>query len=64
MGTNSSLTLNESLPAPRSPMTCQTSFSVALEAGNNNVRRSGHPLRRRGVPLASTIGAWLPRQVA
>jgi hypothetical protein len=56
--------VKESLPVPRSPMTCHTSSIVALVAGNSKVRRSGRPWRRRGAPSLSTMGAWPPSQVA
>ena len=50
---------------PLRPITSQTSYIVALAAGNRMVRTSGVPLGfNRGVPSASTIRTWAPSQLA
>ena len=53
------------MPVPESPITSQTSYMVALVAGNMMVRISGAPLGiNRLVPSASTTWTWAPSQLA
>ena len=50
---------------PLSPITSQTSYMVALSAGNRMVRISGPPFGFiRVVPSASTTLTWAPSQLA
>ena len=53
------------MPVPFSPITSQTSYIVALVAGNRMVRISGEPSGfLRAVPSASTTRTWAPSQLA
>ena len=50
---------------PLRPITSQTSYMVALAAGNRMVRISGAPLGFiRGAPSASMTRTWAPSQLA